>query len=220
MQILSSLSSSQSDPISPWPLSPNLINHSDPISTYQILTPNSSSRVSHSTASKFPTPKRRRLPLPSRTSFRQQSTPANSSGNSNAPTPNLAACHVCHRRPSSHAQLPAYSSCELCEQRICYICIRVCEADGCRSCASSGEIRNDSDRETRNVSSNASGLRGKVVCRKCCNEVLTEGNVWCLVGFEEDDEEDQRGRGSGDEADEERNCDETGRVEEWLDSFR
>lgn len=65
------------------------------------------------------------------------------------------------------------------------------------------------------------GSRGKAVCRSCCKEVGPEGNVWCMVCFDDDGEEDRRGRDSGDDGGvgEEGNCDETGRVEEWLDSF-
>lgn len=95
----------------------------------------------------------------------------------------------------------------------------MCEADGCHSSGNCEEIFNKSDREARYAWSNGSGLRGRVVCRKCCKEVGPEGNVWCLVCFEDDGEEDRRGRDSGDDDGEDGNCDETGRVEEWLDSF-
>lgn len=215
-QLYSSLSSSQSELLSPWPLSPNLVIHSDPISSYQLPTPNSSSRSFHSTASNLPSLKRRRLPLSSKTHFRQQSTPTISSATSATQAPNLAACHVCHCRPSANAALFGNSSCELCEQRTCYVCIRICEAEGCRSSGESGKATDESDREFRHAMSNTGVMKGKAVCRKCCKEVGPEGNVWCLLCFEDDGEEDRRGRDSGDD---EGDCVETGRVEEWLESF-
>ena len=76
----------------------------------------------------------------------------------------------------------------------------------------------ESDREVRHAWSSCDSLRGKAVCRTCCKEVGPEGNVWCLICFEDDDgEEDRRGRDSDDDDGEDINCDETGKVEEWLD---
>lgn len=217
-QISSSLSS-QSDLISPWPLSPNLITQSDPISAHHLLTPKSSSKSFYSTASTLTNPKRRCLPFYSRNTLRQQNTPTNSSATSTTHLPNLTACHICHRRPTAHAELSEFLSCELCEQRICNICIRVCEAEGCHSNAEFRKSVDESDRERRYPLSDRAGSRGKAVCKRCCKEVGPEGNVWCLVCFEDDGEEDPRGRDSGDDDGEEVNRDEAGRVEQWLDSF-
>lgn len=44
----------------------------------------------------------------------------------------LRPCHICHRRPTARAVLDAYGDCDLCEQRVCYICVRVCEGISCR----------------------------------------------------------------------------------------
>lgn len=95
----------------------------------------------------------------------------------------------------------------------------MCEAEGCRSSGESGKTADENDREARHHLRKTGGVRGKAVCSNCCKEVGPEGNVWCLVCFEDDGDEDRRGRDSGDDDGEVGNCDETGRVEEWLESF-
>ena len=111
--------------------------------------------------------------------------------------------------------------------------MRVCEGKSCRSNSVSGNsgVDNDTDYqqgmreqheqdhardEAGHAISGHSPTKGKSVCSKCCVEVGAEGKVWCLVCFDDDADENVRGgRDSGDEELE----DETGRVEEWLDSF-
>lgn len=111
--------------------------------------------------------------------------------------------------------------------------MRVCEGESCRSNSVSGISGADNEIEhqqvvreqygqnhardgTGHAASGPSPTRGKSVCSKCCVEVGAEGKVWCLACFDDDADENSRGgRDSGDEEPE----DETGRVEEWLDSF-
>lgn len=106
----------------------------------------------------------------------------------------------------------------------------MCEGEGCRSSSISGNSGGDKDFEYYHASQGQRGqnhardgngnenpfTRGKSICSKCCVEVGTEGKVWCLVCFEGD--ADENTRGGGDSGDEELE-NETGRVEEWLDSF-
>ncbi len=240
-RIHSSLSS-HSDPSSPWLLSPTLLRPCSPIFNQQTLpfnhNPHSPSQLSTAvTISTTPT-KRRRVPQPPK---RQLSTPTLSSTNSTSQNFNLAPCHICHRRPTALTDLPGYSSCESCERRTCYICMRVCEGEGCRSSTSTDITMAsfDSDqpqpkvqslqrpRGFRNHPSNfyighnnnptngsaESAIKGKSICGKCCREVGADGRVWCLVCFEDDDDFDRDG--GGDSGDEE--GDGTGRVEQWLE---
>ncbi|MCJ1347983.1 hypothetical protein MMC31_006213 [Peltigera leucophlebia] len=135
---LQSSLSSQSDPSSPWLLSPSLLPPCSPtLSTNQFFpshqNQNLPSFLSATATTTSVTTKRRRVPAAARPRFRQLSTPTISSTNSAPVAPNLAPCHICHRRPTAHADLPGYSSCESCERRTCYICMRVCEGESCRS---------------------------------------------------------------------------------------
>lgn len=111
--------------------------------------------------------------------------------------------------------------------------MRVCESEGCRSNSVSENSGIDNENEyqqptrdqhsqdhvsnhMRHVLNIYSPTRGRSVCSKCCVEVGVEGKVWCLACF--DDDADDNGMSSRDSGDEELE-DETGRVEEWLDSF-
>ena len=133
--------SSQSDPSSPWVLSPSLLPPCSPtLSTNQFFpfhqNQNIPSLLSATATITSVTTKRRRVPTAAKPRFRQLSTPTISSTNSGPVAPNLAPCHICHRRPTAHKDLRGYSSCESCEQRTCYICLRVCEGESCRSSTS------------------------------------------------------------------------------------
>lgn len=139
-QFHSSLSS-QSDPSSPWVLSPSLLPPCSPtLSTNQFFpfhqNQNLPSLLSATATITSVAAKRRRVPATAKPRFRQLSTPTISSTNSAPVAPNLAPCHICHRRPTAHGDLPGYSSCESCERRTCYICMRVCEGESCRSTTS------------------------------------------------------------------------------------
>ena len=230
--VYSSLSS-HSDLFSPSLLSPTFVN-SDPVTTSQGLTHNPSFGSMHRTTSSSSILKRRRLPLPASkpTPFCQKSTSTRSLSTSTSYTqiPNLAPCHICHRRPTAHSDLPGYSSCEACERRTCYICMRVCEGENCRSNnQSSGVTDNECQQSSTSgyfpslhkprggegASFGTAEKRGKSICSKCCVEVGAEGKVWCIVCFEDDADEDLGRRAESDDE----VTDETGRVEEWLSSF-
>lgn len=135
------------------------------------------SRV-NSTGSNFPSAKRVHLaptsrlrPLPAR-SFSESSIAAL--------TPNLYPCHLCHRRPTTLQDLPAYANCENCQLRTCFICMRTCDGPRCQ--------QHNSFHET-STSNTLDTARGRNICGKCCIEVGVEGRVWCLVCYEDDAEE-------------------------------
>jgi hypothetical protein len=64
----------------------------------------------------------------------------------------LTPCHVCHKAPRLKKDLEGYADCVRCEERTCYICIRLCEVGSCE----------------------------KKVCRQCCVEQGENGDVYCL----------------------------------------
>ncbi|KAJ5995918.1 hypothetical protein N7481_002895 [Penicillium waksmanii] len=43
----------------------------------------------------------------------------------------LRPCHICHRRPTTRQVLDAYADCDLCAERACYICLRLCDGSSC-----------------------------------------------------------------------------------------
>ncbi|KAJ5226604.1 uncharacterized protein N7469_006610 [Penicillium citrinum] len=43
----------------------------------------------------------------------------------------LRPCHICHRRPTTRQVLDAYADCDLCNERACFICLRLCDSDSC-----------------------------------------------------------------------------------------
>lgn len=53
--------------------------------------------------------------------------------------PVLQPCHICHKAPKQKGDLDAYTNCQRCHARTCYICVRQCElhsteATICSSC--------------------------------------------------------------------------------------
>lgn len=108
----------------------------------------------------------------------------------------LRPCHVCHRKPSTKVMLDAYADCDLCGQRSCYICLRECNASGCRSRQIQVFPQNDLrtplteeeggcfDAQMRFCNDYAGKTaRQKKVCSLCAVEGLTETGeetVWCV----------------------------------------
>ncbi|MCJ1424497.1 hypothetical protein MMC29_002385 [Sticta canariensis] len=243
---LGSSLSSQSDPLSPWPLlSPTIVRPSSPLSNHQIPAPHYNPHLPSffaTTTTPSATTKRRRLPLPPRPRFRPSSTPTRSSTTSISQPPNLAPCHICHRRPTAHEDLPGYSSCESCERRTCCICMRVCEGSGCRSNKSTDTTMTTAEYEydpyhfvkdpTPNTTQH--GLESLIGNHSTyfhsnfieATESVSKGKSICgkccvEVGAEgkvwclvcfEDDADDGGGAGDSDD-----DGDGTGRVQEWLE---
>lgn len=73
----------------------------------------------------------------------------------------LQECHICHKRPKMKSDLDSYGDCWRCKKRVCYICVRLCEANMCG---------------------------GRKICSSCCVERGEEGMVSCLdcLGATED----------------------------------
>lgn len=159
------------------------------------------SRV-NSTGSNFPIAKRVQLaptsrtrPLPARSISESQITDL---------APNLYPCHLCHRRPTTVQDLPAYANCENCQLRTCFICMRTCEGPRCQQQASFHETSTSNTLDT---------TRGRNICGKCCVEVGVEGRVWCLVCYEDDAEEEDHSLGP---TKKEMQSERVDRVADWL----
>lgn len=96
----------------------------------------------------------------------------------------LRPCHICHRRPTTKVVLDAYNDCTLCKQRVCYICVRVCEGFYCDDTIS--QFRKES--LVANKSENVL-FEKRRICSSCATENIDlEGcvRILCLdcVGFE------------------------------------
>jgi hypothetical protein len=65
----------------------------------------------------------------------------------------LDRCHICQKAPKMKSDLDSYDNCWRCKMRICYICVRMCEADLCG---------------------------GRKICSSCCVEQGEDGVVCCL----------------------------------------
>lgn len=134
--------------------------------------------------------KRKRILLPLKNFPRQ--LPMSANWESPPITPNLIPCHICHRRPSIHSDLPGYSACEACERQTCYICMRACEG-GCQSAT----VITSSIKDTNGGGTGLAISKRKNVCGKCCVEVGADGRVWCLSCY--GDENDRNDRAESDE---------------------
>ncbi|RAL06878.1 uncharacterized protein BO97DRAFT_278083 [Aspergillus homomorphus CBS 101889] len=87
----------------------------------------------------------------------------------------LLPCHVCHRRPTTRETLDAYSDCEICGQRSCYICLRSCDAVDCSGLTRiakkpSGYMYEDTAAKGKHAIS-------RRVCSSCAVEDLDEMGV-------------------------------------------
>jgi hypothetical protein len=72
----------------------------------------------------------------------------------------LEACHICHKAPKLKTDLDSYGDCWRCNKRVCYICVRMCEAQSCG---------------------------GRKICSSCSVEQGEEGNVSCLDCIQSED---------------------------------
>jgi hypothetical protein len=72
----------------------------------------------------------------------------------------LDRCHICHKAPKLKTDLDSYGDCWRCHKRVCYICVRMCEAQSCG---------------------------GRKICSSCCVEQGEEGNVSCLDCIQSED---------------------------------
>ncbi|PYH84719.1 hypothetical protein BO82DRAFT_10037 [Aspergillus uvarum CBS 121591] len=81
----------------------------------------------------------------------------------------LLPCHVCHRRPTTKDTLGAYSNCEICAQRSCYICLRSCDAVDC-----SGSI-NTLLEPSGFINEDARGMGRQIRSRRICSSCAVEG---------------------------------------------
>ncbi|KAI9872669.1 MAG: hypothetical protein M1830_001353 [Pleopsidium flavum] len=111
------------------------------------LRPVGQARLKHPRLSKFPKQLSTSPPLLERSLPSPKLTP-----------PLLAACHICHRRPTTKHLLDSYADCAHCGSRSCYVCLRQCEGVLC------GQKRR--------------------VCSQCCVERGEEGAVSCLECLE------------------------------------
>ncbi|KAJ5369490.1 hypothetical protein N7509_014102 [Penicillium cosmopolitanum] len=68
------------------------------------------------------------IPYPSTT---PTSAPSSATTTSTTHPSALRPCHICHRRPTTRQVLDAYADCDLCAQRACYICLRLCDGSSC-----------------------------------------------------------------------------------------
>ncbi|RAK74926.1 uncharacterized protein BO72DRAFT_187646 [Aspergillus fijiensis CBS 313.89] len=81
----------------------------------------------------------------------------------------LLPCHVCHRRPTTKETLGAYSNCEICAQRSCYICLRSCDAVDC-----SGSI-NTPVKPSGFIDEDGRGMKRQTRSRRICSSCAVEG---------------------------------------------
>ena len=150
---------------------------------HEMKTPSDAQTITHfRLKSTFPVSKRIHHTTPIKPSLArlQPSVPASPKSQ----TPNLHPCHICHRRPNTVQDLPAYADCEACGERTCYICMRTCEGPRCHL----HRIHNDYVDPGEPVGER----RCKKICGKCCVEVGVEGRVWCLVCYEDDADGEDR----------------------------
>ncbi|KAI9370970.1 hypothetical protein BJX61DRAFT_56253 [Aspergillus egyptiacus] len=90
----------------------------------------------------------------------------------------LRPCHICHRRPSTREHLEAYTDCDLCGQRACYICVRQCDAANC--CCLGDQMKEGQTGDTLHSCQpgvNRAALhsgRTKKICSSCAVEGITE----------------------------------------------
>ncbi|SPO00832.1 uncharacterized protein DNG_03580 [Cephalotrichum gorgonifer] len=116
----------------------------------------------------------------------------------------LAACHICHRRPTKKTAMDSFADCEGCGERACFVCIRECMGPSSRDGAAAGdegalsrsfcmddapehrpedEERKDEeerrDKEDEGRKGWAGGHKG-VVCSRCCIEMGPDGEIACL----------------------------------------
>lgn len=113
----------------------------------------------------------------------------------------LAACHICHRRPTKKTHLDSFADCQGCGERTCFVCIRECHGwnmDGDfgvseqEALSRSFHMHDVDDEQQHNTNMkegqqttqgwNAVGHQA-VVCSRCCIERGTEGEVTCLGCF-------------------------------------
>jgi len=73
----------------------------------------------------------------------------------------LSSCHICHKAPKLKTDLDSYGDCWRCHKRVCYICVRICEAQSCG---------------------------GRKICSSCSVEQGEEGNVSCLDCIQSEDD--------------------------------
>ena len=131
----------------------------------------------------FPLPKRRLLDPNPKSNASPPKMKRNTSEMSSDST-NVSSCHICHRRPTTVQDLPSFTDCEACGLRTCFVCIRACESPRCHQPCVDNELISTSSSFTRE-------RRGKRVCGNCCTEVGVEGTVWCLVCYEDDEDEER-----------------------------
>ncbi|KAE8145786.1 hypothetical protein BDV25DRAFT_163873 [Aspergillus avenaceus] len=99
----------------------------------------------------------------------------------------LRPCHICHRKPATKEVLDAYTDCDLCGERSCYICLRQCNAIGCNGLAYPLEerclCRDILDRLYQTNSRQPHGKHPRKICSCCALEGMTETGIevaWCL----------------------------------------
>ncbi|MCJ1315429.1 hypothetical protein MMC15_000748 [Xylographa vitiligo] len=132
-----------------------------------------------SLANGFPSKKRVQLGVTSGARADSRPVPARSYSDPHIgiPRPNLHACHMCNRGPKVLQDLPGFADCESCQQRTCYVCMRICDGPRC-------QLLNPP--RVPSTPSAIMSTDGRHVCRKCCLEIGAEGRVWCLVCYEDD----------------------------------
>ena len=119
----------------------------------------------------------------------------------NSSVNSIQACHICSRRPSTIQDLPAYSDCETCNKRICFVCVRTCKGPRCQS--------------AERVALGLPDMRGKRVCSSCCVEVGSEGTVWCRSCYDDDTEIEGLYKCNKGQL----QAESEGRVAQWLNHF-
>ncbi|KAL4802636.1 hypothetical protein BDV18DRAFT_147047 [Aspergillus unguis] len=108
--------------------------------------------------------------------------------NSCTPASILRPCHICHRRPVTKDLLEAYTDCDMCGQRACFICLRQCDAVDCRGGEDqAGEARRRDACDNSQLWIDGSLMRSSTsrkVCSSCAVEGITETGmevVRCLA---------------------------------------
>ncbi|KAJ5112060.1 hypothetical protein N7532_000105 [Penicillium argentinense] len=99
-----------------------------------------------------------------------------------APTSNtmsaaaLRPCHICHRRPATRSVLDAYADCDLCSERACFICLRLCDGENCSGAPSRSPDLPDlySPGEELDLDLGFGDRPRRKICSRCAVESVTE----------------------------------------------